>query len=139
MTNLCINIYNVINIFKTIFKGELKLKNKNIWFVLIILFFSSILFGINLIFAKKGDTVYIYYNSELYKTASLNEDQEININNTNTLVIENGCVYMKSATCPDKLCINQGKISDSSKNIICLPNKIVVKVDKASQIDAISQ
>ncbi len=115
------------------------MKNKNTLFILIIILISLSLLGINALLSDKGDTVFIYCNSELYETVPLDKNCEININNTNTVVIENGCVYMKNATCPDKLCINQGKISDSSRDIICLPNKIIVKVDKASDIDAVSQ
>ena len=44
---------------------------------------------------------------------------------------------MEYADCPDKLCINQGKITDSSKKIICLPNKVIVEVTKKSETDAV--
>ena len=74
----------------------------------------------------KADTVYIYKDSVLFGTYSLKEEQTINIDGTNTAVIENGYVYMKDATCPDKLCIKQGHLSDSSKTIVCLPNKVVI-------------
>ena len=115
------------------------MNNKNFLFVIGIILISALLFSVNFFISHNGDTVYIYYDSQLFETAPLNENREINVNDTNVVVIENGSVYMKSATCPDKLCINQGKISDSSRNIVCLPNKVVVKVDKASDIDAVSQ
>ncbi len=139
MTNLCINIYIFINNFIILKKGDYILNNKNFLFVICVILISVLLFSINIFISHNGDTVYIYYDSQLFETAPLNENREINVNDTNVVVIENGSVYMKSATCPDKLCINQGKISDSSRNIVCLPNKVVVKVDKASDIDAVSQ
>ena len=51
--------------------------------------------------------------------------------------IEDGCAYMLSANCPDKLCIRQGKAKDSSKKIICLPNRVTVEVTKKSEIDEV--
>ncbi len=47
---------------------------------------------------------------------------------TNTLVIKDGEAYMENATCPDKICVNYGKISRTGESIICRPNKVVVTV-----------
>ena len=108
----------------------------------IILFLSAISLGIIMIIATKftasgGDTVIITKNGEIYSEHPLSQDAEINIDNTNTVKIENGYVYMKTALCPDHLCIHQGKIYDSSKKIICLPNRITVEVTKKSEIDKV--
>lgn len=88
-----------------------------------------------------GNTVTVQADGKVYGRYPLDEANEININGTNTLIIEDGCAYMSQASCPDKLCIHQGRIHDSSKSIVCLPNKIVVTVDKQSEIgvDAVSQ
>lgn len=87
--------------------------------------------------AKGGDTVKITVDGKLFCEKPLSEDGEIAINGTNIAVIENGAVYMKYASCPDKLCIHQGKICDSSRKIICLPNKVTVEVTKKSEIDTV--
>ena len=52
----------------------------------------------------------------------------------NMLVIKDGHASIKNADCPDGLCIKQGSISKSNESIICLPNKLVVRIveDKAS-------
>ena len=47
---------------------------------------------------------------------------------TNTLVIEDGQVYITDATCPDKVCIHQGKINRSGEMIVCLPNLMIAKI-----------
>ncbi len=60
----------------------------------------------------------------------------------NIILIENGKVSMKYANCPDGLCIKQGKITNSSYPIVCLPNRVVVKIKGDAEIetpDAISQ
>jgi len=79
----------------------------------------------------------ITVDGKIYATVSLEKDQRIEINDTNVAVIKNGEIYMESATCPDKLCIHQGKISDSSKKIVCLPNKVVIEALKDSSIDSV--
>ncbi len=84
-----------------------------------------------------ADTVRVTFDGKLFCENPLSEDCEIDIGGTNTAVIKNSEVYMKSATCPDKLCIHQGKITDSSKKIVCLPNKVVIEVTKKSEIDMV--
>lgn len=114
-------------------------KKRDFIFILIIPVLCLILFTLNNIFSVEGNTVYIYYNSTLYKSVSLDEDTEISINGTNTVTIKDGYAYMSHATCPDKLCIKQGKIDSSAKDIVCLPNKVRITVNKKTKIDAISQ
>ena len=98
------------------------------------------LFLLNNLTSKKGDTVVIYKNSKIYKTVSLSEDTEIDIDGNNTVLIKNKEAFMVSATCPDKLCMHQGKIKDSSRDIVCLPNKVTVKIkSKNSEVDTVSQ
>lgn len=117
-------------------KGNAVKKNDFI-FILLVLLVLAVSFPIMKNAAKGGNTVKITVNGTLFKEASLSQNCEIPINDTNIAVIENGSVYMKYASCPDKLCIHQGKISDSSKKIICLPNKVVIEVTKKSEIDTV--
>ena len=59
----------------------------------------------------------------------LSRDGEYSLNGgTNILVIEGGRAYMKSATCPDGLCIHQGKKHRSGERIVCLPNRVMVEI-----------
>ena len=48
-------------------------------------------------------------------------------------------VRIVEADCPDKLCVNQGWISRAPQQIVCLPNRVVVRVvsGQASGVDAI--
>lgn len=87
--------------------------------------------------AKDCDTVIVMQDGELYCTKPLGTDCTFTVGGTNTITVENGRVYMSDADCPDKLCIKQGKIFDSSKKIICLPNKIIVEVTKNSDMDTV--
>lgn len=47
---------------------------------------------------------------------------------TNVLVIKDGAAYMKDASCPDALCVHQGKKSRSGERIVCLPNRIMIEI-----------
>lgn len=111
-------------------------KNDLILFISIIaIAFFTYLFG--RITATKGDTVLILKDGKKFYQGSVYEDKTIDIEGGNTVRIENGCAYMTDATCPDKLCIHQGKTEDSSKKIVCLPNRVTVEITKESGIDKV--
>lgn len=48
---------------------------------------------------------------------------------SNVLAIEDGAVWMEEANCRDGLCIRQGKMKNGAKTIVCLPNKVVVRLE----------
>ncbi len=50
-------------------------------------------------------------------------------------------VRIVEADCPDKLCIKQGWISRAPQQIVCLPNRVVVRVTngKALGVDTITR
>ena len=47
----------------------------------------------------------------------------------NIIRVENGVVWMQEANCRDGLCIRQGKMKNGAKTLVCLPHKLVVKMD----------
>lgn len=46
----------------------------------------------------------------------------------NLVLVERGRISITEASCPDKVCIHQGEISNSLTPIVCLPNKVVVAI-----------
>jgi hypothetical protein len=50
-------------------------------------------------------------------------------------------VRIVEADCPDKLCINQGWISRSPQQIVCLPNRVAVRITngQAMGVDTITR
>lgn len=77
----------------------------------------------------------IYQNGELLKSIPLStvtESQTLVITNdgnaVNEIEIHPGSIGIVSANCPDKLCIQQGFISDSRLPITCLPNRLVIQI-----------
>lgn len=76
--------------------------------------------------------VEVSIDGTVIETLNLNEDTENTIhgynNGTNHLVIRDGQVWIDDASCPDKVCIHQGKISRNSEMIVCLPNLMIAQV-----------
>lgn len=47
----------------------------------------------------------------------------------NVLTIQDGAVFMAEANCRDGLCIRQGKMKNGAKTIVCLPHKVVIRLE----------
>lgn len=90
----------------------------------------------------KGSNIVITVDGKEYGKYSLLEEQTITISegdNINVVEIKDGKAYMKEASCPDHLCVEQNDISYDKESIICLPNKVVITVisDEKSDVDII--
>ncbi len=76
--------------------------------------------------------VEVSIDGAIVKTLELSKDQTVVIESvtggSNTLVIENGEAWVIDATCPDKVCEHQGKISLEGQLIVCLPNLMIAKI-----------
>ena len=55
------------------------------------------------------------------------------------LVVEKGRAHLENAPCPLKICEAMGPIDRSGQVIVCLPNRIVVKVSGPEEVDAVSR
>lgn len=58
----------------------------------------------------------------------------------NKVVIKSGAVSMAEASCKNQICVHHAVISKSGQSIVCLPNRIVVRIesDRGEDYDAIS-
>lgn len=76
----------------------------------------------------------IYQDGVLVETVNLNtltEPYEIRLSSgdrENVILAEKGQISMQSANCPDRLCVHQGAIKNSFYPIVCLPNKVTIKL-----------
>lgn len=96
---------------------------------------------------KGGHVAVIYQNGEIVDTIDLNKVTkaydlrfENEQGNYNIVHVEHGKISITEASCPDKLCIHAGKITNSSLPITCLPNKLVIQIENAetTELDAVS-
>lgn len=90
-----------------------------------------------------GEAV-VLIEGEEFGRYSLSKDQTVDIPGllgTNVLTVENGSAYMSSAICPDKICMDFGKIHYNTEMIVCRPGGIVIIIENgdSSELDAIGQ
>ncbi len=77
-----------------------------------------------------GDTVY---------HDKLSVDNEITLDNSIKIKIENGEAYFLESDCKDKTCIKGGKLKNSGDVSACLPNKTVLSVKgEKTSFDAVT-
>lgn len=85
---------------------------------------------------KEGNMVKVTVDKQLKDCYNFNKDAEVVITTgdknqyQNVLVIKDGQAFIKSANCPDKICVKHHKISKTGETIVCLPHKLVVEIAK---------
>lgn len=61
---------------------------------------------------------------------------------TTTIEVENGKVRMLESACPDKLCIGMGWAEETGDSIVCIPNRVVIKLvgsEKEEKVDTVTE
>lgn len=108
------------------------MKRKDIVLIVIILSIIVIAFGFNyFINRKETDKIEVYVDNKLYKTYDITDTAEVKIETKegyNIVKVHDGGVEVTEASCPDKICIKEGFIHKHSENIVCLPNKVNIKI-----------
>lgn len=74
---------------------------------------------------------------------SLDEERTVRIpcdNGFNVIKTDGQSVYVSEADCPDQICVRQGKISGSKESIVCLPHRLVIRLEgsKDGGLDAMT-
>lgn len=46
----------------------------------------------------------------------------------NVVTVEQGRIRVSEADCPDRVCVNQGWISDGTVPIVCLPHRLMIEI-----------
>ncbi len=89
-----------------------------------------------------GDTVIIEQRGKMYGKYSLFENRTVTIEGEqckNIVTIKNGEVWMHESTCKNQVCVRHSRISSGGESIICLPNRVVVRIEgKGGGYDAVS-
>lgn len=129
-------------------QSEGKLKKRDWIFLLLVLVAAAAgilwyVFG----YSRPGTMVEISMNGETAGRYPLAESREIFLpseeNRTNQLVIADGKAWMQWADCPDQICVEHAAISHEGEEIVCLPNRIVVRIvdsgGKEQSLDAVAR
>ena len=82
----------------------------------------------------------IVSDGQLMHTVDLRIDREITISayngGRNTITIKDGKIAVTDATCPDHYCMHRG-YCNSGTQIVCLPNRLVIRFVGEQPIDAV--
>ncbi len=77
-------------------------------------------------------------DGEVIDTVDLRRDQEFLLESanggTNLVVVENGTIRVKEASCPDQVCVSRGACSGGTP-VVCLPNRLVITFLGSSDLD----
>lgn len=60
----------------------------------------------------------------------------------NTVSVERGRICIRDADCPDQVCVAFGWLADSAAPIVCLPHRLVIRIEKQAKsggIDAVAR
>lgn len=116
-----------------------KKKRNDIILIAVLLAAAGIAFGAIQLGKKSGGYAVVVQEGREVATYPLNEDVTVTFTTPagghNTLVIKDGKADVTEADCPDKLCVNQHSISCNGETIVCLPNKLVVKIVSEAEAD----
>jgi len=89
---------------------------------------------------KEASAVKIYSEGKLLYTLPLSQDTSVTVETdrgTNTVTVRDGKVAVTAADCPDHYCMDRGFCS-SGPQIVCLPNRLVIKFTDSGTTDGIS-
>lgn len=118
-------------------KAENMLKKQDGILILALLVAAAVFFlGYRIWNRESPEEVVVYVGEQEYARFSVGEDREFLIeteNGTNRLIIKGGEADVTEATCPDKICVHQSPISETGETIVCMPNRVIVTIEQASQ------
>ncbi len=89
-------------------------KKQDLILIAVVLAAAALLFlGTKLMHKSPAEVVEISVDGNVVETLDLAKDQELTIDGasggTNHLIIKDGEVWVSEATCPDKICVHQGR------------------------------
>ncbi len=82
--------------------------------------------------APQGNRVQVRISGEVERTVDIDRDDTFEVNGKNDIVlkvvISDSQVYVQHSDCPDKVCVNKGKIHKVGDTIVCLPAETVIEI-----------
>jgi len=81
----------------------------------------------------------VWSDEALVKRVSLQVDQTFTVegeHGTNVITVSGGKIGVTEADCPDHYCMHRG-MCDSGAQIVCLPNRLVIKFVGGDAVDGV--
>ena len=87
--------------------------------------------------ADENSAAQIYMDSALVKEVPLSADTSFSIEGDyqNTILVEGGKIRISESNCPGEDCVHSGAIFSPGRSIVCLPNRLEIRVTGASDVD----
>ena len=107
--------------------------------VILLVVIAGIFIFIN-VTKEDGSVAEVYYEDKKILTIDLSIDKEYIVDGELgdvVLEVKDKKIRVKSENSPMNICSKEGFIGDSSRTLICLPNKIIVKIVGESEIDGV--
>ena len=109
---------------------------------ILLILFSTILayfLYLNNFVSSENTFVEVYNEGKLLYRDKISNEQLLKFQNF-VVEIKNNKVRMKESDCPYKICVNTGWISKPYQQIVCVPNKVYIKIytDKKTAIDSVT-
>lgn len=89
---------------------------------------------------EEADSVQVWSDGKLLHTLPLSEDAQIRVDvgfGVNVVTVKDGKAGVTHADCPDGYCMARGMISNGTQ-IVCLPNRLVLKFTAEQVVDGIA-
>ena len=93
-----------------------------------------------LLWPREAQSAQVYSDGELLFTLDLRFDQTKTVHSqygTNVITVRGGKVAVTQADCPDHYCMDRGFCSGGAQ-IVCLPNRLVIRFGGEPEIDAVA-
>ncbi|MBR4138740.1 MAG: NusG domain II-containing protein [Lachnospiraceae bacterium] len=87
--------------------------------------------------SEEGNMVMIYQEGKLIQELSLDHDTEFVIEGDyeNVVTVKDGKAAITKSDCPGTDCVHSGWIHEAGRSIVCLPNRVELRIEGASEVD----
>ena len=87
--------------------------------------------------AEEGSMLSVYQEGALIKEFSLDSDVEFVIEGDykNVITIKDGKAAITESDCPGTDCVHSGWIHEAGRSIVCLPNRVELRIEGTSEVD----
>ena len=113
-----------------------------IWILLLIALLVACL-GLSIPLLMPGEAAphaEIVSDGQVLRTVDLRVNQEFTVDapngGRNVVTVRDGKIAVTEASCPDHYCMHRG-FCDSGAQIVCLPNRLVIRFVGTQEIDAV--
>lgn len=105
--------------------------------ILLVILLIGLIFLLFTSFNNDEVSCQIIYDRKVVMDVDLNKNGEIKLPDfpNVTFEVKDGMIAFISSDCPDHVCVRTGFISKNSQTAVCLPNKLMIRINKSKNLD----